>query len=553
MKNNLLKGLIIFIFSFLTLYGIGGADAAKVTIIPAPTNSDKHCIVGIAQGEKGAYEETVRQAISAAGGLSSVIKEGDTVLIKPNIVAASPSGAGRITDYRVVQVVIDMALEAGADKVIVAESPISLFARGSFELSMAVAGYDKIERAEVRELNTSRSGCYLLKPENSLSGEAFYLPKIYIDADVVIDVPVLKTHDIAGVTLGLKNIGIGVPPEKVYGAGQGWKKRLHDIGVHKVIVDVNAIRAPDFVVIDGMVGGEGEGPQNPTPVESNLVIAGQNVVAVDMVGTLVMGFDPWQINYLVWAAAQGIGPMDTSLIEVRGKQILEVQQYFEPPDPLSHIKRQITIIKHQDELIANESIVIDGSLSEWSGAWPNRLGDEPQIYELDEDWAGEMDASADFMLLHDFDNLYFAFSIEDDDFQTGPDLEEDLPTKDALIICMSRNNAPQQRDFYDESQGDLRLLIQNLEDGIQTLTYPDFEVIENVEVKRNKTETGYILEGKIPIKELSGSPFKEDETIFIDFVLFDIDKNEDPVQLIWNVSLFQLFDDPQECGWALID
>jgi len=152
MKNNLLKGLVIFIFSFFTLYGIG-ANAAKVEVIPAPTNSDKHCIVGIAQGEKGTYEETVRQAISAAGGLNSIIKEGDTVLIKPNIVAASPSGAGRITDYRVVQVVIDMALEAGAGKVIVAESPISIFARGSFELSIAVAGYDKIERAEVRELD----------------------------------------------------------------------------------------------------------------------------------------------------------------------------------------------------------------------------------------------------------------------------------------------------------------------------------------------------------------------------------------------------------------
>ena len=164
-----------------------------------------------------------------------------------------------------------------------------------------------------------------------------------------------------------------------------------------------------------------------------------------------------------------------------------------------------------------------------------------------------MDASADFMLLHDFDNLYFAFSIQDDDFQTGLDLEDDLPTKDALIICMSRNNAPQQRDFYDESQGDLCLVIQNLEDGPQTLTYPDFEVIENVEVKRNRTKTGYILEGKIPIKELSGSPFKKDETIFIDFVLFDVDKNEDPVQLIWNASLFQLFDDPQECGRALIN
>lgn len=548
MKNNLLKGLIIFIFSFFTLYGIRGADATKVKVIPAPTNSDKHCIVGIAQGERGAYEETVRQAISAAGGLSSVIKEGDTVLIKPNIVAASPSGAGRITDYRVVQVVVDMALEAGAGKVIVAESPCSIHARGSFELSIAVAGYDKIERAEVRELDTDKSGCYLLKPENSLSGEAFYLPKIYMDADVVIDVPVLKTHDIAGVTLGLKNIGMGVPPEKIYGAGQGWKTQLHDIGVHKVIVDINAIRAPDFVVIDGMVGGEGEGPQNPTPVESNLIIAGQNVVAVDTVGTLIMDFDPWQITHLVWAAAQGIGPMALSLIEIRGRQISEVQQCFAPPRSFYPIRRQVATIRYQDE-----SMVIDGSLSEWSGAWPNWLGDEPQIYELDEDWEGEMDASADFMLLHDFNNLYFAFSIEDDDFQTGLDLEDDLPAKDALIICMSRNNTPKQRDFYDESQGDLRLLIQNLEDGIQILTYPDFEVVENVEVKRNRTETGYILEGRIPIKGLSGSPFKKGEIMLIDFILCDIDKNEDPVQLIWNASLFQFFDDPQECGWALID
>lgn len=544
MRNSLLKGLRAFVFSFLVL--CSGVYAEEARLIPPLSNAEKHCIVGIAQGEKGAYEETVRQAVNAAGGLSSIISEGDTVLIKPNIVAASPSGAGRITDYRVVQVVVNMALEAGAGKVIVAEGPVDDFASIAFR----VAGYNKIEGAQVTaELDTDKSSCYLLKAENSLSGEAFYLPKMYIDAEVVIDVPILKTHFNAGVTLGLKNIGVGVPPKKIYSYGIfTHKQRLHDIGIHRVIVDVNAIRAPDFVVIDGMVAGEGHGPVSPTPVESNLIIAGQNVVAVDTVATLVMGFEPWQITHLVWASAQGIGPMDTSYIEVRGKQISEVQQNFipAPSDPFPY--QATTVIRYTDQ-----PMVIDGVLSEWSEAWPNKLGYKSQIRDFYGNWNGKLDASADFMLLHDFDNLYFAFSIQDDDFQFGSDLKNGVPRKDALIICMSRDNGMENglRRYLYAQGNDFRFVIQNLEEGIQVLSYPLSEVISGVEVKRSKTENGYILEGKIPIEDPSKS-FEKYEAMFIDFILYDIDENENFVQLVWNTPKSQLRN-PQSCGRALID
>ncbi|WMJ88635.1 DUF362 domain-containing protein [Anaerocolumna sp. MB42-C2] len=274
-------------------------------------------IVGIGLGEK--HDKTTRTAILNAGGLENLIKVNDTVVIKPNLVKPSLPNEAVTTDYRVVQEVVNMVKECGASKIIITEAtPYG----NVFEAAL----YNQIAGAVLIDMNECKEeDCYRLKPENSLTNEDLLIPKIYMDADIVIGVAKLKTHAEAGVTLSLKN-SIGVPPTHFYGIGT--KLNLHLWGLEKSIVDINKIRKPDFVVIDGIAGGEGFGPLGVRPVQSNIVLAGVDPVAVDSVALDFMGFTLEEVSHVTLAAKEALGISDLNKIKVIGADITDKKMKF---------------------------------------------------------------------------------------------------------------------------------------------------------------------------------------------------------------------------------
>jgi uncharacterized protein (DUF362 family) len=157
---------------------------------PIPYKGDKP-LVGIAQGTN--YAAVTAQAITNAGGLADLVKTGDTVLIKPNLCLPwyeTPLA----TDYRCVAEVVRQVKELGAGRIIIAE--------GAFDpdpfspANQQVSKYGTITGVEFVDLNTlTADDCYYITPENSITGKPFYMPKMYVDADVVITVPKLKTHE----------------------------------------------------------------------------------------------------------------------------------------------------------------------------------------------------------------------------------------------------------------------------------------------------------------------------------------------------------------------
>lgn len=292
----------------------------KSALMPSPNP-----VVGIGRGED--YAKVTRSAIENAGGLKSIIKKGDTVLIKPNICTFSMPGKPLITDYRMVQEIISIVKENGASKIIIAEGPITGTA---FDHDSAKAnGYDNISGVEFIDLNKlNKEDCYEIKPEKSITGKALFIPKAYMDADVVIGAPKLKTHfqPDAVVSLSLKNI-FGVPAGNIYGVG--YKNGLHELGLKEAIVDLNKIRKPDFVVIDGIVGGEGYGPLNNEPVNSNIIFAGIDPVAVDTAALTFMGFTVDQIPHVKLAVEEGLGIADLSKIKIVGAELDNIKMKFQ--------------------------------------------------------------------------------------------------------------------------------------------------------------------------------------------------------------------------------
>jgi uncharacterized protein (DUF362 family) len=237
-------------------------------------------------------------------------------------------GSPRITDYRVVQAVVDMVKAYGASRVIIAEGPI--FGDAFNPVLAKSSGYDQLKDVELVNLNgMKKEDCYELKPEKSSTGKALFIPKVYMDTDVVISIAKLKTHSQpdAIVSLVLKN-AIGVPSEKVYGAGMGHKIMLHGLGLKESIVDINFIRKPDFCIIDGIIGGEGNGPLNNTPVDSQIIFAGKDPVAVDTAASSFMGFNPAEIPQIKLASEKGLGIADLASIKVVGDDLEKIKMKF---------------------------------------------------------------------------------------------------------------------------------------------------------------------------------------------------------------------------------
>ncbi len=287
---------------------------------------DPNPVVGIGRGTD--YAGVTGEAVKNAGGIDGIVKKGDTVLIKPNICTLAEATDGRITDYRVVQKVVDMVKALGASRVIIAEGTIAGDAFSSPFLRQNK--FDTIQGVELVNLNAfNEEDCYELMPEKSMTGKAIFIPKIYMDADVVIGVAKLKTHfqPDAVVSLSLKN-SYGVPPGNIYGLGS--KDGLHALGLKESIVDINKIRKPDFFIIDGMVGGEGYGPLRNTPVDSQIIFAGKDPVALDTAAATFMGFTADEIPHLKLASDEKLGISDLKSIKIVGADLDEIKMKFEP-------------------------------------------------------------------------------------------------------------------------------------------------------------------------------------------------------------------------------
>ncbi|MEJ2665431.1 MAG: DUF362 domain-containing protein, partial [Spirochaetia bacterium] len=195
----------------------------------AAAGADPNPVVGVGRGTD--FDTVTRKAVENAGGLKNIIKPGDSVLIKPNMIMMASPEEAVITDYRVVQSLIDQAIEAGAGKVYVGDG--SPWGR---VLQNPVCGYTELKNCEIVDFNDcKKEDCYQLQPLSPLVPKQVYnIPKIYMDVDVVICAAKLKTHSDATVTLTLKN-AFGVPPVGNDALGIG-KTYLHSNGLSNSIV-----------------------------------------------------------------------------------------------------------------------------------------------------------------------------------------------------------------------------------------------------------------------------------------------------------------------------
>ncbi|OPX42896.1 endo-1,4-beta-xylanase Z precursor [Ruminiclostridium hungatei] len=294
-------------------------------------------------------KQMVSDAVSQVGGIGSVVKNGDTVVLKPNLIVTNGLSAeanGVTTDWRVAKAVVELVRSVNpSGKVYVMEGAITdtatIFNYYKYT-SGNIPGVDAflpIEKDSGNWQDKNSSGVTLVNLPDGLLHNQYYLNRKYKEADVVISLPTMKTHWNAGFTGGIKNVGIGATPGNIYGRSSSDPARNnmvnHDTDdLHKWIHDFYKCRPVNLVIMDGLQGYQnGPFPYNASGANGNqmnmrLILAGKDAVAVDSIASLTVGYDPQTIGYLRYLNTSRLGNIDPSCINVSGKKVDEVRKYL---------------------------------------------------------------------------------------------------------------------------------------------------------------------------------------------------------------------------------
>jgi len=277
---------------------------------------------------KGDLYTGIASAIEEAGGLDLV---GKKVLIKPNLVEPRSPESGDITSPKVVEAIIRYCYERGAQEVIVGDGPSYYQSETRLRECFTKTGISKVaERWGARWVVFDDYSYRTFRDFSTYTPGEFRVSEFIFNSDILINVPVMKTHFMSKVTLAMKNL-------------KGCLKREDKPGFHRnlarAVVKLNKIVRPHMNIVDG------------TAVKGNppVLVAGKDIVAVDSVASSIMGFNPDKIEMIKFGFEEGLGEMNLERIEIMGDSLSGLKMNLEAPSEV--IKRKFPSI----ELILNQA------------------------------------------------------------------------------------------------------------------------------------------------------------------------------------------------------
>ena len=282
--------------------------------------------------EARSYQASLEDIIRHGLHLFKLDLKGKRIVLKPNLVEFDPKGVIN-THPAVIEAAIASFRSLGARDVVVAEGPGH---RRDNEYLLTASGvYDVINEHRVRYVDLNTDAVRLTKLRSSLTDlRQLYIPETLFNADLLVSMPKLKTHHWAGVTLSLKNM-FGIVPGSIY----GWPKNaLHWAGIHGSILDINSsLPIPQFAIVDGIVGMEGNGPLQGQAKQSGVLILGEDLVAVDATAARLMKIEPRKIDYLE-IADRFLGNISYEKIEQVGERLERFQQDYRVIENFQELK-----------------------------------------------------------------------------------------------------------------------------------------------------------------------------------------------------------------------
>jgi uncharacterized protein (DUF362 family) len=255
--------------------------------------------------------------------------DGKHVVIKPNMVEFQ-AGHPITTNPALIRATVQLADFLGAKQITIAEGPGHM---RDTEFLLEATGIGRVcHELGLPFLDLNLDDVEKAPIERSLTGLThFYLPKTIVHADAVISLPKMKTHHWVGVTASMKNL-FGTVPGRKYGYPKNF---LHWQGIDQCILDLNRIIKPPLAIVDAIVAMEGDGPINGMAKQSNFIVIGTDLPAVDATCARTMRFNPEELPYLR-VAGQVIGNIALGDIDIVGSPIDTVAQEFLRPITFTH-------------------------------------------------------------------------------------------------------------------------------------------------------------------------------------------------------------------------
>lgn len=255
----------------------------------------------------GSYEERVDKALETLGGIGRWVPKGSRVVIKPNIGWNVPPEGAANTHPRIVKRLVEHCLAAGAKEVLVFDHTCD-----SWQAAYKNSGIEEAVRSSGGKMVPGNSESLY---EGRKIPRASILKEVrvhgeYLNADVIINVPILKDHSGAGMTCALKNL-----------MGVVWDRGFYHLrGLNTCIAEFPLLRIPDLTVVDaGMIMKTGGPRGNSRSVfeRHDMVIASPDPVACDVAAALTLGKKPEELGYIEEAANLGIGTNSLEKVELR--------------------------------------------------------------------------------------------------------------------------------------------------------------------------------------------------------------------------------------------
>lgn len=260
----------------------------------------------------------IRQAIAALGGLERYVRPGQRVLLKPNLLLLKGPETAICTHPAVVQAVATMVREAGG-RPLIADSPGggARHNPASLQSLYRVTGMQAAAQASGAELNMDCEGLALPFAEGGRV-KTLDLMRPATQADVIINLPKLKTHGLLRYTGAVKNL-FGLVPGRVK---LEYHARLHEAAhFAEMLLDLTLWARPALTIMDAIVGMDGDGPSAGRPKEMGLLLAGEDCTALDLAALDLIGIDPDTVLTIRAARARGLTSGRAADLEVLGESL----------------------------------------------------------------------------------------------------------------------------------------------------------------------------------------------------------------------------------------
>ncbi len=292
--------------------------------------------------DKGGEGTAIREALGLLHP-EAVRFRGKTVVLVPNWVKAEPPDTGTVVGRAGLRVLIEELLGGEPSRLVVAagsggEPTPDVFTKVGFDRVIAETGVEFVDlnHGPYVEVDLSpylpgggsgagagggRSGTRRFECPRRLQ-----VNHLYLDMDALVSFTVIKQHEEAVCSLSLKNVALSWPPAELHGIPKA-KLGIHE-DLHAFIAAMAQVFPVDLAVLSGCPAMIGTGPTGGRPVETGLIVAGNDAVATDVVGARLLGFRPQAVGYLDILVRQAFGQSDLARVEFRGLSLAEAEEAF---------------------------------------------------------------------------------------------------------------------------------------------------------------------------------------------------------------------------------